>query len=152
MNIQIASILKNLVFAVIFGAMFWVFLELIQTAFVDSRFSCCERCGNILFDREQVILAFCAMISFLLTAFLNFKDWKGFLKTLAVSFLCFQIYFLITKWSALQSAECSALNYPRGSPFGLNEFVMEAFTGIWATICAAVLIVYQQIRRPISTR
>ena len=152
MNIQTIQVLKNLLFAVIFGALFWLFLELIQSAFVNSRFSCCERCGNILFDAEQTILAFCAALSFFAVSFLKINGWKGVLKTLAVSFLCFQIYFLMTKWNASQSAECAALDYPRGSPLFLNEFVMEIFTGFWSIICAAALIAYQQILRSLSTR
>ncbi len=86
------------------------------------------------------------MLSFLAAARLKIKGWKGFLKTLAVSFLCFQIYFVLTKWSAFQSDECTALNYPRGSLPFLNEFVMQTFSGVWSGVCAAVLIVYQQIR------
>ena len=78
-------------------------------------------------------------------ALLKIKGWKGVLKTLAVTFLCFQIYFLPTKCSAFQSAECAALNYPHGSPPFLNEIAMEIFSGVWAGFCAVTIIIYQKI-------
>ena len=89
MTIQPFRTIKNLVLVIVFGAVFWMFLELFQTAIINLRFSCCERCGNILFAREQLILALCAMLSFLGAALLKIKGWKGVLKTLAVSVLCF---------------------------------------------------------------
>ena len=97
MTIQPFRTIKNLVLVIVFGAVFWMFLELLQTTVVNLRFGCCERCENILFAREHLILALCAMLSFLAAARLKTKGWKGILKTLAVSSLCFQIYFVLTK-------------------------------------------------------
>ncbi len=143
MNVQPVRIIKAFVLAVIFGAMFWLFLELIQTTVVNLRFSCCERCGNILFDREQPILAFCAALSLLVFAFLKIKGWKGILKTLAVSFSCFLLYWLMTLVSGQNHEECSLLNYPNGRLPSLNEIVMLVVSGFWAGICAAALMIYQ---------
>ena len=89
MNIQPFRTIKNLVLVIVFGAVFWMFLELLQTTVVNLRFGCCERRGNILFDDEQTIFAFCAMLSLLVLAFLKIKGWSGVFKTLAVSVLCF---------------------------------------------------------------
>src|SRR4051812_43748397 len=147
MNIQTIQVVRNLIFAIIFGAMYWWFLEFIQPAVVDYKFSCCVRCGNILFDREQPILAFCAALSLLIFAFLNISGWKGILKTLAVSFSCFYLYWVFTYFMAHPvRRECTALNYPRGALPFFNEVAMLIMSAIWASVCAAVLLFYQGIK------
>ena len=151
-TLQIIKILKNIVFAIVFGAMFWWFLEFIQTITVNYKFSCCERCGNILFDREQPILAFCAALSCLILAFLKINGWRGILKTLAVTFACFYIYWLFTYISGHPRQECNALNYPRGALPFFNELAMYIVSGIWASICSVALIIYQGIRIIFSSK
>ncbi len=145
MIIQILTVLTKIAFAIIFGALFWWFLESFQPDIVNYKFSCCERCGNILFEREQPILAFCAGLAFLVSAFLKVKGWKVILVTIGISFLCFYPYWLFTYWTAHSHQECTALNYPRrGLPF-FNEFTMFIISGFWASLCAAALLIVQGI-------
>jgi Ca2+/Na+ antiporter len=144
--IKVAKILAKIIFAIIFGAMFWWFLEYFQLDIVTYKFSCCERCGNILFDREQPILAVCAGLAFFILAFLRVNDWKFILVTLAVAFLCFYPYWIFTFWTGHPRQECTALNYPRGSfPF-INEIVMLIISGFWAGLCALPLLIIRGTR------
>src|SRR5689334_10386499 len=117
-NIRTKQIVLQSLFALAFGAGFWLLLEALQPEIVNRIYNCgyCDRCANILYDREQLVLAFCAGLAFLAVAFLKLRGFKGVLKTLAVSFLCFQIYSLSTAWSVARAEECTALHRTR-APF-----------------------------------
>lgn len=147
MHSKIIQIPGKTFIAVLFGAAFWYFLENLQAAIVNYRFSCCDRCGNILFDREQPVLAVCAGLSLLIFALLKINGWKGIVKTLAITFLCFYPYWLFTYILAHPvRQECTALNYPRGNLPFFNEIAQMAVSIFWAGICAAVLLFYQGIK------
>jgi hypothetical protein len=149
-----ASILKlfaPLVCAPFFGAAYWAFLERFQTAFVNAiHGTCCERCANILYDREQIPLAVCAALAFALAGLVNTKGWKGILKTLALVYLSFQIYSLLVAWSVMQAEECTALHRVRAFPllsFAILIIYLLFLSGFWATLCAAPIVVFNLFRR-----
>jgi len=141
------KIIFNLAAGALFGAAFWYFLELIQAGLVESKFSCCQRCGNILYEVEQPILAFCAGLSFFGSAFLPVRGWKVILKTFAISILSFEIYWAMTFWAGIHYEECTALNYPRGLFPILGGIAMEFEVLVWAVICTIVFLIFNQCRK-----
>ena len=141
------KILLNLAAALVFGALFWYFLETVQPGLVHLKFACCDRCGNILYDVEKPILTYCAALAFFCSTFLKLRGWTVILKAFAISWLCFQIYFVMTFWSGIHYEECTALNYPRGLFPIIGAIGMEIETLIWAMICSAVFLVFNQCRK-----
>jgi hypothetical protein len=150
-KINYQKLLINSSLAVTFGVIYWMFLENIQSAIVNRIYNCdfCDRCANILYDKEQIVLAFCAALALLVGGFLKMKGWRGVLKTIAVSYLCFQVYSLVTIWSVIRSEECTALHRPRMFPIVALVFLlidMLITSAAWAGICAAPLAVFNLSR------
>lgn len=136
--------------AAIFGAFFLLLPEFIQPLIAGLLYGCgdggCHRCADILDDRAQPVLAFCAALSFYVSSFFQSKGFRGILKIFAVAILCFQIYTLLTLWSVACGQECTALLRPRRSPMFLTVIILLSTSGAWAGVCAAALIFYNKIR------
>ena len=84
---------------------------------------------------------------FFASTFLNIRGWKVIPKTFAVSWLAFQIYWLMTLWSGIHYQECTALNYPRGLFPIFGGIAMQIEATVWSLICAAIFLVYNQCRK-----
>lgn len=148
------AILKLLALAAIapvFGYVYWTFLELLQPGIANQIYGCgfCSRCANILYDREQIVLAFCAGLAFVAAGFQKTGGSRGVLKTAAATYLSFQIYSLATVWSTLKAEECTALHRIRVFPIAaliLLLIEMLIISGFWAAICAAPLVLCNLIR------
>jgi hypothetical protein len=70
-------------------------------------------------------------------------------KTVAVSYLCFQVYSLLTAWSVMRSEECTALLRVR-APFPIAVVVLGIellmISGLWASLCAAPILAFNALR------
>lgn len=136
--------------APLFGAVYWLFLDSFQTAFTGAiHGDCCDRCANILYDREQPVLAFCAAVAFVLTGLVAAKGWKGIFKTFLITQLSFQIYSLLVIWSVARVEECTALHRVRApAPVSLTILVVYLLiiTGFWAALCTVPLIAFNSLR------
>lgn len=146
MKIRLVPIVLNLVLAVIFGALFWYFLERVQADFVQWKSACCERCANIVYDIGQPIIAFCGGLSFFVSSFFAVRGWKIIFKAIATSWLCFQIYWFMTFWAAIHYRECTAINYPKGLFPILGGISMQIETIVWAVSTAIIFLLYNVIR------
>jgi hypothetical protein len=144
-------ILLRLGLAALFGSAYYLFLEWIQPLAIETIYNCdsCARCANLLFDREQPILAVCAGLALFILGFLTIRGFRGGLKTLAVSFLVFQVYSLLTIWSVLRSEECTAL-YRVRAPFVIAVVLLGIeilmLSGLWAGLCALPILSFQALR------
>jgi hypothetical protein len=61
------QILLRIAAAILFGAAFWLMLDLVQPLLLTPLYGyedCCERCKNILYDKGQPLLAASAVIAF----------------------------------------------------------------------------------------
>lgn len=149
-NFSARRILPRIPAAILFGAAYWLFLEFIQPEIVNRIYNCsfCERCANILYDKEQLVLAACAGLALFVAAFLKIRGFKGVLKIIAVSYLCFQVYSLLTIWSVVTSRECTALHRPRIFPLVALVFLgvqLLITSGLWASLCAAPLLIFNAL-------
>jgi hypothetical protein len=135
--------------AAVFGAFFWLLSEFTQPPVADLLYGCgagdCRYCADILYDRAQPVLAFCAALSFYFRRFFQSTGFRGILKIVAVAVLCFQIYTVLIIWSVASRQECTSLLRPRMFPMFLAVITSFLVSAVWAGICAAALIVYYKI-------
>jgi hypothetical protein len=132
-------------------------LEAIQPEIVNRIYNCdyCERCANILYDREQVMLALCAALACFALGFVKTKGFGGVFKTFGVTYLAFQVYSVWTIRSVVFSHECTALHRPRIFPLvALFILVVDMLltTAVWSAICAAPLAVFNLARSIVFSR
>jgi len=144
------KIFLPLVIAPLFGIAYWAFLESFQPGFVDSLHgTCCTRCANILYDREQIPLAFCAAVAFALAGLINTQGLKGILKTLLITYLIFQIHSLLVILSVAHAEECTALHRVRAPALAsltILVIYLLIVTGFWAGFCAAPIVAFNLLR------
>lgn len=150
-KINYRKLLIYLLCAPVYGAVFWMFLESIQPEIVNQIYNCnyCERCANILYDREQVVLAFCAALACFGLGFIKTKGFRGVLKTIGVNLLAFQVYSLLTIRSVILAHECTALHRERSFPIFVLIILLisTAITSaVWAGICAVPFVVFNIAR------
>jgi hypothetical protein len=155
-NINNQNALICLPLAVIYGALYWGLLENIQPAIVNQIYNCsyCERCANILYDREQVVLALCAALAGAAVGLLRFKGFGGVFKTIFVTYLAFQVYSVWTIRSVIFAHECTALHRERIFPVvALVILVINMLltSAVWAGICAAPLVLFNLVRTLVFT-
>ncbi|HEX8735508.1 MAG TPA: hypothetical protein VF721_09310 [Pyrinomonadaceae bacterium] len=150
-NPSILKIVFLLAGAAGFGALYWLFLETIQPSIVNRIYNCdyCDRCANVLYNKEQIILAFCAALAGAVAGLLNARGFRGVLKTIAAGYLCFQFYSLLTIWSVVRAEECTALHRPRIFPLVALGFLivdMLIRSGVWAFFCAVPLLIFSFVQ------
>ncbi len=144
--------------ASLFGAAFWLFQEAVQAGAAAMLYGCgdgCERCANILYDRAQIICAVSAALAALCWSHLKVSGFKGIIKTLFVCWLSFQTFSIWTAWHLLQRSPCTALYSP--GPVGSAGYLVVGMALLfqslyWALMCALALLVFNVIRRWLSSR
>ena len=154
-KINYTKALIHLPFAALYGAIYWLFLEKIQPDIVNKIYNCsfCERCANILYDREQIVLAYSAALACVGLAFVKTRGFTGVFKTVGVTYLAFQVYSLITIRSVILGQECTALHRERIFPVVALVILlinMAITSAVWAGICAAPLVFFNIVRSLIT--
>ena len=95
MSIKLSNSSK-VVFASMFGIAYGFFIGLSPLGRF-YRMGYCYEPGEKLFQyaRMQLVTSICGAIAFYFLTSLKIKGWKGFLKTIAVSYLCFIPYSVV---------------------------------------------------------
>lgn len=148
MILQKSNPFKNLVFALIFGAIFCLLLTFTPLAVLFRPTDCWDSQDDFLYSLNQLGLTTGACLAFFAQSFLKIQGWKGFLKTIAVLFLCFQAFSIASVFDDIYTQQC----YFRQS---LGEILSLYWTKILIVsliksalamiVCLPVLIVYRRI-------
>jgi hypothetical protein len=141
----------QLLICVLLGAVFFVLEEIFQSWLATSRFACCDRCSNYLYDRSQPVLALCASVAclfYLRKTMLVVSRIRYLLSTIIFSWISFLGYFLFMGISIFYRTECTALYSPGpgfmhslviGGP--IVGIVLLIETTLWALSCMILLLV-----------
>ncbi|HEX3102725.1 MAG TPA: hypothetical protein VHQ01_13065 [Pyrinomonadaceae bacterium] len=107
-----------------FGGGYWVLIGLTPLGYAFEGVDCWDLGAEpFLFGRDQLVLSVCAAISFLAISFLTISGWKGVLKTIAVTYFCFQIYTVFAVQDYIFHYQCFF-------PLRITEIPAEYYPGL----------------------
>jgi hypothetical protein len=139
---------EKIVFAVMFGVIFGLFLTLTPLGDVFKPIDCWDYQEDFLFSKDQLALVFCAALAFFIQTLAKTGGWKGFFKTIAVSYLCFQPYSLVAVYDAVYSKQCF---FPKSLAEIPALYLLRLITAalllsaVAAFICATLLVIYKRL-------
>lgn len=139
---------EKIVFAVIFGAFFWLFLTFTPLGHVFKPVDCWDYQEDFLFSKNQLALVCGAALAFFIQALLKTGGWKGFFKTIAVPYLCFQLYSLVAVYDVIYSKQCFFPSRLAEIPrlYLIRLIIALLLQSAVATfICVTLLVIYKSL-------
>lgn len=149
MNLKIEETSEKLVFSIIFGAIYGLFIGLSPLGrFYSSQY--CFDLGDeeFLFGSRQVVLSICAGLAFYTLTFLTINRWKGLLKTIGVSCLCLFLYAIFHIYQNILENPCF---FPGKSAAVTGELltkilIISTVITVFSTIiCVPMLLIFKRI-------
>jgi hypothetical protein len=128
---------EKCVFACVYGIAYGFFIGFSPI----GRFFYIEYCYDMgsedfLLGRMQLVMSICAALAFYALTSLTIKGWKGFLKTTAVSFLCFYLFSIIEIYHYIRHNPCFVPKYP--------DYITVQFF-IWVLVISVAFTVFPSI-------
>jgi hypothetical protein len=107
MNLKIEKTSEKVVLALIFGVAYGLLIGLSPLGNFYRKEYCYDMGGDeFLFGLKQMVLSICAALAFYKLTFLTINRWKGLLKTIAVSYLCFYLYAIFHIYQDIRHDPC----------------------------------------------
>lgn len=148
MNMQEIGLPGKIGFALIFGAVFGLLLTFTPLALVFKPVDCWDSQDDFLYSWNQIGLIFSAVLAFFVQSMLKIRGWKGFFKTIAATYLCFQVFSLIAAYDVIYTQHCYyplKLTAILKSYWGKTLFMWFVGAAFATIVCLPVLSVYKRI-------
>jgi hypothetical protein len=124
---------RKVIFACIYGIAYGFFIALSPIGSFFHTEYCYDLGGEDFFlGRMQLVTSICAALAFYALTSITTKGWKGFLKTIAVSFLCFYLFSIFEIYQYIGHNSCFVPKYP--------DFITVKFF-IWVLFFSVMLTV-----------
>lgn len=149
MNFNLKKTVGKISLAVIFGAVYGLFIGLSPLGNIYVKEYCYDMGGDeFLFGSKQIVISICASLAFYTLTFLTIKRWKEFLKTIVVSYLCLYLYAIFHIYHDIRHNPCFLPWNPTGitGEFLIKVlFISLVITTVSTIICVPMILVYKRI-------